>query len=81
MRVEAFGCEYGGNLLSYSMPQGDKRGSDFELFDWTYDEDWGTNDNGVSFTLKNGLGSLVDGNHGPSDFKQSFYPKNRGWVG
>ena len=23
-----------------------------------------------SFTLKNGLGSLVDGNHGPSDFKQ-----------
>ena len=31
------------------MPQGDKRGSDFELFDWTYDEDWGTNDNGVFF--------------------------------
>ena len=52
MRVEAFGCEYDGGLLSYSMPQGDKRGSDFELFDWTYDEDWGTNDNGVSFTLK-----------------------------
>ena len=49
MRVEAFGCEYGGNLLSYSMPQGDKRGSDFEFFDWTYDEDLGTNDNGVFF--------------------------------
>ena len=49
MRVEAFGCEYDGGLLSYSMPQGDKRGSDFELFDWTYDEDWGTNDNGVFF--------------------------------
>ena len=78
MRVEAFGCEYDRGLLSYSMPQGDKWGSDFELFHWTYDEDWGTNDNGVSFTLKNGLGSLVDGNHGPSDFKQSFYPNNHG---
>ena len=31
-----------------------------------------------SFTLKNGLGSLVDGTHGPSDFKQSFYPNNHG---
>ena len=52
MRVEAFGCEYDGGLLSYSMPQGDKRRSDFELFHWNYDGDWGTNDNGVSFTLK-----------------------------
>ena len=39
---------------------------------------WGQMIMEFSFTLKNGLGSLVDGNHGPSGFKQSFYPNNHG---
>ena len=59
-----------GGLVSYSMPQGDKRGSNYEFYDWNYDGDWRNNQ------LTNGLGSLTDGNLGPDDYKLSYYPKS-----
>ncbi|GFO49410.1 discoidin domain-containing receptor 2 [Plakobranchus ocellatus] len=37
MRVEMYGCVWEDELLSYSMPQGHRRGSDLDLSDWTFD--------------------------------------------
>ena len=39
MRVELYGCAWDGGVASYSMPQGDKRGTAYEFYDWTYDGD------------------------------------------
>ena len=58
-------------LLSYSMPQGDKRGPTYEFYDWNYDGEWRGN------YLENGLGSLTDGNLGPDDYKLSYYAKSK----
>ncbi|CAF3067249.1 unnamed protein product [Rotaria sp. Silwood2] len=44
MRLELYGCSYEDGLISYSMPQGDKRGYDVQFFDETYD---GQNENGT----------------------------------
>jgi len=75
MRIEAYGCTYDGGIISYAMPQGDKRGATYEFYDWNYDGEWSGD------SLRNGLGSLTDGNLGPADYKLSYYAKNRGWVG
>ena len=53
------------------MPQGDKRGSTYEFYDWNYDGEWkGEN-------LLNGLGSLTDSNLGPTDYKLGYYAKSK----
>ena len=53
------------------MPQGDKRGSTYEFYDWNYDGEWkGEN-------LLNGLGSLTDSNLGPADYKLGYYAKSK----
>ena len=60
-----------GGLLSYSLPQGDKRGATYEFYDWNYDGEW------IGNQLKNGLGALVDGNVGPDDYKLGYYAKSK----
>ncbi len=67
MRVELYGCEYHGGLSAYSMPQGDRRGTAYEFYDWRYDGEW------RGSRLLNGLGCLVDGDYGPQNFKLSYY--------
>lgn len=65
-------------VLSYAMPQGERRGSDVDLQDVTYD---GT----VADTyLSGGLGQLTDGAEGHTNFR--FDSDNSGkkgyeWVG
>jgi discoidin domain receptor family protein 2 len=49
-------------LISYSIPQGDRRGYNTQFFDEIYD---GKNENG---TLKDGLGQLTDGIIGQNDY-------------
>ncbi|KAI4501531.1 hypothetical protein M0802_003408 [Mischocyttarus mexicanus] len=88
MRVELYGCYWSDNLIeeyfllklsdgvvSYSMPQGDKRSNEWEFFDATYDGHWDDE-------LRRGLGQLIDGKTGPDDFKMGYYDDRRqGWVG
>ncbi|KAF3420469.1 hypothetical protein E2986_14089 [Frieseomelitta varia] len=75
MRVELYGCPWNDGIVSYSMPQGDKRGN-WEFFDATYDGYW-------DGQLLRGLGQLTDGKIGPDNFKMSYYDYDRGqgWVG
>lgn len=75
MRVELYGCPWNDGVVSYSMPQGDKRGN-WEFFDAAYDGHW-------SDELRRGLGQLTDGRTGPDNFKMSHYDssKEQGWVG
>ncbi|OAD53524.1 Discoidin domain-containing receptor 2 [Eufriesea mexicana] len=63
-------------VVSYSMPQGDKRGNGWEFFDATYDGHW-------DGELRRGLGQLTDGKTGPDNFKLGYYDNDRtqGWVG
>lgn len=58
-------------VVSYSMPQGDKRGSGWEFFDATYDGHW-------DGELRRGLGQLTDGKTGPDSFKMAYYEYERG---
>ncbi|XP_060535114.1 discoidin domain-containing receptor 2-like isoform X2 [Cylas formicarius] len=74
MRVELYGCRWTDGIVSYSMPQGDKRGSNWEFYDNGYDGLWDGND------LKHGLGQLIDGKFGHDDFKTDFYD-GQTWVG
>jgi len=55
------------------MRQGDRRGSDVRFFDFTYDGDI------VDGQLSNGLGQLVDGDEGASNFRLD--PQNVGRRG
>lgn len=76
MRVEIYGCRWIDGLVSYSMPQGDKRGSSWEFYDTSYDGHWDGE------KLKHGLGQLTDGLIAPDDFKIAFYNSYaQGWVG
>ncbi|XP_018324989.1 discoidin domain-containing receptor 2-like [Agrilus planipennis] len=75
LRVEIYGCRWTDGIVSYSMPQGDKRGPNWEFYDSSYDGFW---DDG---RLKHGLGQLTDGKTGSNDFKVSFYEHSKGWVG
>jgi discoidin domain receptor family protein 2 len=61
-----------GGLLSYSMPQGSKRGENWNFYDHTYDGVWEDN------YLRNGLGQLTDGRSGPNNFKDDYYGHERG---
>ncbi|XP_054275627.1 discoidin domain-containing receptor 2-like [Macrosteles quadrilineatus] len=76
MRVELYGCYWKDGVVSYSMPQGDKRGAAWEMFDATYDGHW-------DGELQRGLGQLTDGRVGPDNFKMGYYDYGRGqgWVG
>ncbi|CAD1475147.1 unnamed protein product, partial [Heterotrigona itama] len=76
MRVELYGCYWSDGVVSYSMPQGDKRGNGWEFFDATYDGHW-------DGELRRGLGQLTDGRTGPDNFKLGYYDNDRtqGWVG
>ncbi|KAK2586853.1 hypothetical protein KPH14_009791 [Odynerus spinipes] len=75
MRVELYGCYWSDGVVSYSMPQGDKRGNEWEFFDATYDGHWDDE-------LRRGLGQLTDGKTGPDDFKMGYYDdRGQGWVG
>ena len=47
------------------MPQGDRRGTEVDLFDFTYDGDQNKQD----WYLSGGLGQLVDGQEGQSNFR------------
>lgn len=75
MRVELYGCRWTDGIVSYSMPQGDKRGANWEFYDAAYDGHWDGNE------LRHGLGQLIDGKFGNSDFKQDFYNGVQPWVG
>ncbi|KAB0797030.1 hypothetical protein PPYR_11091 [Photinus pyralis] len=75
MRVELYGCKWTDGIISYSMPQGDKRGSNWEFYDTAYDGHWDGDE------LKHGLGVLTDGKFGRDDFKLSFYDSSPSWVG
>lgn len=59
-------CFCTDGIVSYSMPQGDKRGSGWEFFDATYDGHW-------DGELQRGLGQLTDGKVGPENFKMGYY--------
>jgi discoidin domain receptor family protein 2 len=54
------------------MPQGSKRGDNWNFYDHTYDGFWDANH------LRNGLGQLIDGRGGPDNFKDDFYGHDRG---
>ncbi|KAL0115805.1 hypothetical protein PUN28_010981 [Cardiocondyla obscurior] len=77
MRVELYGCPWNDGIVSYSMPQGDKR-NNWEFFDATYDGYW-------DGQLLRGLGQLTDGKIGPDSIKMSYFDnyndRNQGWVG
>lgn len=59
-------------LVSYSMPQGIKRGSEVDLSDRTYD---GREEGGY---LSGGLGQLVDGQKGPDNFRLDVSGNGKG---
>ncbi|PVD21718.1 hypothetical protein C0Q70_17518 [Pomacea canaliculata] len=78
MRVEMYGCEWKDGTVSYDMPQGDKRGSEVDLYDFTYDglvkDDY----------LSGGLGQLTDGDYGDTNFRldtKKMGVKGYEWVG
>ncbi|KAK9877948.1 hypothetical protein WA026_020169 [Henosepilachna vigintioctopunctata] len=75
MRVELYGCIWTGGILSYSMPQGDKRGYNWEFYDFAYDGHW------EGDHLRDGLGQLVDGKFGQDDFKTELYNEGQAWIG
>ncbi|KAL0101425.1 hypothetical protein PUN28_018925 [Cardiocondyla obscurior] len=75
MRVELYGCYWSDGVVSYSMPQGDKRGNGWEFFDATYDGHW-------DGELRRGLGQLTDGKTGSDNLKRSRdNDRAQGWVG
>lgn len=75
MRVEIYGCYWNDGIVSYSMPQGDKRSVSWEFYDATYDGHWDQE-------LQRGLGQLTDGKVGPENFKAGYdYGRGVGWVG
>ncbi|KAK8724804.1 hypothetical protein OTU49_010927 [Cherax quadricarinatus] len=77
MRVEIYGCRYTEGLVSYTMPDGDPRGGDYNLRDLTYD---GSRKGGW---LSGGLGQLSDGETGHTNFRVDALGRGRGyeWVG
>ncbi|XP_055947357.1 discoidin domain-containing receptor 2-like [Argiope bruennichi] len=77
MRVELYGCIFHDGLVSYAMPQGERRGVDVNLSDKIYD---GIKDDSY---LHGGLGQLTDGQKGDDNFKVDTqgYGKGYEWVG
>jgi discoidin domain receptor family protein 2 len=68
MKYVAF---FSDGIVSYSMPQGDLRGSGWEFFNSTDDGHWDGD-------LRRGLGQLTDGKVGPDNFKMGYYDYERG---
>ena len=67
-----------GGLVAYNMPQGERRGNEVDLYDFTYDGEISKN------YLSNGLGQLTDGIEGHSNFRQDSYgigKKGYQWIG
>ncbi|CAL4145492.1 unnamed protein product [Meganyctiphanes norvegica] len=77
MRVEVFGCNYTEGVVSYSMPEGNTRGGSDGLHDLIYD---GSLEDGW---LYGGLGQLIDGEIGHTNFRVDALGLDRGyeWVG
>ncbi|UJR26817.1 hypothetical protein I4U23_008130 [Adineta vaga] len=75
MRLELYGCSYEDGPISYSIPQGDRRGYDVQFLDETYD---GHNENG---TLKDGLGQLTDGIIAGDDYRLTDNVQGIGQIG
>lgn len=78
MRVEMYGCEWKDGMVSYDMPQGDRRGVELDFYDFTYDGL--VQDN----YLKGGLGQLTDGDIGETNFRldtKKMGIKGYEWVG
>ncbi|XP_055335639.1 discoidin domain-containing receptor 2-like [Paramacrobiotus metropolitanus] len=77
MRVELFGCPWREGILWYSMPQGESKAPDVQLYDWSYD--------GVieSNHLYLGMGQLTDGRLGADNFRGTTVAgqKASDWVG
>ncbi|XP_048779029.2 discoidin domain-containing receptor 2-like isoform X2 [Ostrea edulis] len=82
MRVELYGCTWEDGVLSYSMPQGDRRGKhssdELAFLDFTYD--------GIikDQHLYNGIGQLMDGEEGQANFRTDIQArgiKGYEWVG
>lgn len=73
LRVELYGCKWTDGIVSYTMPQGDKRGPNWEFYDSTYDGLW------EGHELKHGLGQLIDGKYGHDDFRDVY--GGQAWVG
>lgn len=79
LRVGLRGCHFTEGVESYSIVQGHVRGG-MELMDITYD---GQEDH-VNANLRGGLGQLVDGKYGPTDFKatgNNGIVKGYEWIG
>ncbi|XP_014243467.1 discoidin domain-containing receptor 2-like isoform X3 [Cimex lectularius] len=77
MRVDMLGCYWQEGVVSYSMPQGERKPGEFDLRDNTYD---GSEDGGW---LSGGLGQLVDGHKGQDNFNLDVYGHGKGyeWIG
>jgi hypothetical protein len=73
LRLELYGCLSSDHLISYTIPQGDRRSFDMDFGDKTYDG-----------TITNGIGQLIDGDTGPDDIRvdtQSWSLRGFEWVG
>ena len=55
LRLELYGCLSSDHLISYQIPQGDRRSFDMDFSDKTYDG---------FIIFNNGLGQLIDGDIG-----------------
>ncbi|XP_042902665.1 discoidin domain-containing receptor 2 isoform X2 [Parasteatoda tepidariorum] len=77
MRVELYGCLWNEGLVSYAMPQGERRGIDINLSDKIYD---GIKDDSY---LHGGLGQLTDGLKGEDNFRvdNTGFGKGYEWLG
>ncbi len=76
LRLELYGCLSTDHLISYTIPQGDRRSFDMDFSDKTYD--------GFGSPLSNGLGQLIDGDTGSDDVRidtQSWGLRGFEWVG
>ncbi|XP_053381062.1 discoidin domain-containing receptor 2-like isoform X2 [Mercenaria mercenaria] len=78
MRVEIYGCLWKDGVVQYNVRQGDRRGTELDFVDFTYD---GMRQE--SFLL-DGLGQLTDGEIGDYNFRldtQEIGIKGYEWVG
>jgi hypothetical protein len=73
LRLELYGCLSSDHLISYKIPQGDRRSFDMDFSDKTYDS-----------SSTNGLGQLIDGEIGADDIRldtQSWGLRGFEWIG
>ncbi|CAJ0958118.1 unnamed protein product, partial [Mesorhabditis belari] len=70
MRVEVYGCQYRGDLVSYSIPEG-TIADGLSLKDFHYDGKISPSNH-----LLGGIGKLYDGKVGENDFEK----KPNGWI-